>query len=226
MRSMLSSILTRVVPCGVRLLIAVIALLLVPSIARAQPAPTLPVFVFDVRAFYSGLGQDPITAAALGVAPTDLPNRGLGGMAGLHIYPIRSGGFAIGLGGEALLARGRSQPVAAEETPLGPPIEQQLRGLAGALSLNFGHRDGWSYLTAGMGPLEFPTFQDDTAPSEPPPRLMTLNYGGGARWFITSHVAFGFDIRFYITKPEVPFPPYPPRERNRLLIMSAGLSFK
>jgi hypothetical protein len=215
-----------VVPCGVRSLIAVVTLLFVPSLARAQPAPTLPVFIFDVRAFYSGLGQDPITAAALGVAPTDLPNRGLGGMAGLHIYPIRSGGFAIGLGGEALLARGRSQPVAEDETPLGPPIEQRLRGLAASFSLNFGHREGWSYVTAGMGPLEFPTFQDSAAPAEPAPRLMTLNYGGGARWFITSHVAFGFDIRFYVTKPEVPFPPYPPRERNRLLIMSAGLSFK
>ena len=216
----------RVVPCGVRLLIALSGLLFVPAIARAQPAPTLPMFVFDVRAFYAGLGQDGLTAAALSVTPADLPNRGLGGMAGLHIYPIRSGGFAIGLGGEALLARGRSQPMADEETPLGPPIEQRLRGLAGALSLNFGHREGWSYVTAGMGPLEFPTFQDDTAPAGPAPRQMTLNYGGGARWFITSHVAFGFDIRFYITKPEEPVPPYPPRERNRLLIMSAGLSFK
>ena len=202
------------------------AVLFVPVPAFAQPAPTLPPFVFDIRGFYAALGRDPTTAAELGLAATDLPNRGLGGLAGLHIYPIRTKGFAIGLGGEALLARGRSQPVAQDGTVLGDPIEQRLRGLAGVLSLNFGHRQGWSYLAVGMGPLQFPTFQSATAPSDPPPRQMTLNYGGGARWFINTHVAFGFDIRFYVTKPELPLPPYPARDRNKLLIMSAGLSFK
>ena len=197
-----------------------------PVSAFAQPEPTLPPFVFDIRGFYAALGRDPTTAAELGLAAADLPNRGLGGFAGLHFYPIRTKGFAIGLGGEALLARGRSQPVAQDGTVLGDPIEQRLRSLAGALSLNFGHRQGWSYLTAGMGPFQFPTFQSETAPEDPAPRQMTLNYGGGARWFINRHVAFGFDIRFYVTKPEVPLPPYPARDRNRLLIMSAGLSFK
>ena len=26
--------------------------------------------------------------------------------------------------------------------------------------------------------------------------------GGGARWFFSRHLAFGFDVRFYLTRPE------------------------
>lgn len=204
----------------------IVAVVLLPTLARAQTNPTLPVFVLDVRAFYSGLGQDPTTAAGIGVEADQLPGRGLGGFAGVHLYPIRGKGIALGVGGEALLARGREQATLPDGTPFGPPIEQRLRSLAGAVSLNFGHRDGWSYVTAGMGPLQFSTFQSETPPADPPPNQMTLNYGGGARWFITSHVAFGFDIRFYRTPAQDALPPYPARAANRLLIMSAGISFK
>jgi hypothetical protein len=28
-------------------------------------------------------------------------------------------------------------------------------------------------------------------------RLMTVNAGGGARWFLTRHIAVGFDIRLH-----------------------------
>jgi hypothetical protein len=210
----------------VRVSILIVAVALVPSLARAQTNPTLPVIVFDVRAFYSGLGQDPITAAGIGVSEDELPGRGLGGFAGVHLYPIRGKGIALGIGGEGLIARGREQLVLPEGTPVGLPIQQRLRSLAGVLSLNFGHRDGWSYVAAGMGPMQFSTFQGDTPPTDPPPSQVTLNYGGGARWFFASHVAFGFDIRFYRTPAQDAIPPYPARAANRLLIMSAGVSFK
>ena len=204
----------------------IVALAFVPSLARAQNNPTLPAFVADVRFFYAGLGQDTTTASSIGLSSEQLPNRGLGGWAGVHVYPFRGKGFALGLGGEGLIARGREEPTAADGTPLGPPVQQRLRSLAGTLSLNFGHREGWSYVTAGMGPLQFATFQGDTPPADPPPQQLTLNWGGGARWFLTSHVAFGFDIRFYLTKAQEASALYAPRDANRLLIMSAGLSFK
>jgi hypothetical protein len=142
------------------------------------------------------------------------------------VYPLRGKGIALGIGGEGLIARGREEPVDVDGTSLGPPVQQRLRSLAGTLSLNFGHREGWSYVTAGMGPLQFATFQGDSVPADPPPNQVTLNWGGGARWFMGSHVAFGFDIRFYLTKAQEALPPYAPRDANRLLIMSAGLSFK
>jgi hypothetical protein len=39
-------------------------------------------------------------------------------------------------------------------------------------------------------------------------------------------VAIGFDVRFYLTRPEDIVEPYPGRQRTRLLILSGGLSFK
>ena len=55
---------------------------------------------------------------------------------------------------------------------------------------------------------------------------MTINMGGGARWFFTRHVAFAFDVRFYLTRPEDTVDLYPARQRTRLLVLSGGLSFK
>ena len=34
-------------------------------------------------------------------------------------------------------------------------------------------------------------------PQENGDAVRTLNYGGGARWFLNKHVAFTFDVRFY-----------------------------
>jgi hypothetical protein len=194
--------------------------------AEAQAPRPIPLFVFDLRGFYSALSQDPTTAESLAVLPIDLPHRGLGGVAGVHVYPFRRGGLAFGLGGEALLARGRSQRIDDAGAPLGSPITQRLRSLTGSLSLNFGHREGWSYLSAGIGPLAFPTFLGEETPSVEAPAKSTISMGGGARWFINNHIAFCFDVRFHQTRPEIALAPYPARQRSRLLIMSAGIALK
>ena len=182
--------------------------------------------MFDVRAFYSGLGQDPITAEGIDVFPEDLPNRALGGFAGVHFYPWRGKKMAIGIGGEGWMARGSAQPTDEEGTVTAPLIQQHMMGLTPVVSLNFGQAGGWSYLTAGMGPLSLVTFYGEETPDSPKPYQMTLNMGGGARWFPNQHVAFGFDVRFWMTKPQEPIEVYPGRQRTRLLILSAGVSFK
>ncbi len=193
----------------------------------AQEREPLPIFAIDLRGFYSGLGQDPTTAADLGVSPYDLPARGLGAVAGLNVYPLRGRTMALGVGVEWMIARGRSQKVDdVTGEPIGLPIEQRLRSLSPQVSLNFGHREGWSYLTAGMGPLSFETFQGELPPAEPPPQQATINMGGGARWFATTHVAFTFDARFYLTRPEEASDLYPGRDRTRLFVLSAGVAFK
>ena len=205
-----------------------------PPAQPAQPAPApvlrptelpIPPFAIDVRGFYARLGQDDVTAADLGVAPEALPERALGGAVGVTFYPIRKTGFALGVGGEGILARGREQPVDANGTPVGLELERRLQSLAGQVSFNFGHRDGWSYVSLGMGPLNFETFAGPPPP-ESPPRKMTLNYGGGARWFMTRHVAFCFDVRFYDTKPVLATATSAGRERKRLFILSVGVSMK
>jgi hypothetical protein len=195
------------------------------SAAAQTPEPVGP-FVVDLRGFYSSPGQDPVTAADLGVLPTDMPGRALGGVAAATFYPMRRQGFAIGVGGEFLLARGRHQTTDADGNATAPRIEQRLSGVAANVSLNFGHRNGWSYLSGGMGPMRFESFAGDVAPAEAPPRQTTINMGGGARWFAVEHLAFTFDFRFYLTKPEAATAYSPGRGRNRLVILSAGISVR
>lgn len=213
-----------------RRLVALACVLLAwPAAARAQQPQKPPIghFAFDIRGFYSGLGQDPITAAAIGLAPTDLPGRALGGVAGVQLYPIRLKNMAFGVGAEGVLARGHAQQVdATSGDPVGQPVHQAMMGLSTQISLNFGHRDGWSYISAGMGPLSLATYQGVDAPADPAPRQMTINWGAGARWFNTAHLAFCFDIRFYLTRPEDPTDAYPGRQRTRLMVMSAGVAIK
>jgi len=209
----------------VSVLLSVLASL--TSIAGAQDLRPIGPVAFDIRAFYAGLGQDPITAAGIQVDPTLLPNRGLGAASGLHVYVFRRSSLALGLGVEGILARGHAQQK--DETtdlPIGPPITQRLLGFSPQVSLNFGRRQGWSYVSAGLGPLSFSTYQGLTKPIDPPPIKKTINFGFGARWFNTQHLAFCVDMRFYLTRPENATESYPARERSRLLVLSAGVGFK
>lgn len=195
--------------------------------AFAQDRDPLPLFAADLRGFYSGLGQDPVTAADLGVEPDQLPARGWGGVAGAHVYPLRGQSIALGVGGEIMMARGRAQQVnPASGEGVGIIVSQRLLGWSPQVSINFGHREGWSYLSAGMGPLSFESYLGDELPSEAPPKKRTINMGGGARWFVTSRVAFTLDVRWYLTRPEVPVGPFPGRQRTRLLMLSAGVGIK
>ena len=195
--------------------------------ALAQPRRPLPLVVADLRGFYAALGQDAVTAGDLSVRPEDLPSRGLGAVAGLHLYAFRARTISLGVGGEAILANGRKLPQPDEEEAVAlPPINRRIRGLSGNLSLNFGGRDGWSYVTAGMGPFVFAAYEGDTAPAAAPPGKMTINYGGGARWFAWRHFAFAVDVRFYQTRPQPATPSYAGRSRTTLRILSAGISIR
>ena len=200
-----------------------------PAVAAAQAGPEpVPPFAVDIRGFLASPGRDPVTAGELGLATSELPGRALGGAATLNLYPFRRTSFAVGLTGEFMLARARQTPEPDEVamTPAGPPIEQRLESLSAGLSLNFGHRHGWSYLSAAMGPMRFGTFVGETPPAEPAPRKSTINLGGGARWFVNNHLGVTFDLRFYLTRPELPTPTYPGRQRNRLLVLSGGISIR
>jgi hypothetical protein len=212
------------------LLLTLAAVTAWPALASAQTGPEpVPPFVLDLRGFYSGLGRDPVTASELGLAPAELPGRALGAVASVHVYPIRRAGFAVGVGGEAVVARGRATREIVDETGASavlPPAEQRLRGVSAGLSLNFGHRNGWSYLSAAMGPMQFGSFVGESAPAEPAPRKNTINAGGGARWFVSDHLGVTFDVRFYLTRPEETTASYPARQRSRLVVLSGGLSIK
>lgn len=207
-----------------------LALLLVPAAALAQ-GPTAPAsiepmpwLVLDARAGFPSLGNDAITASGLGLTQADLPGRALTGLVGLHAYPMRRGRWKLGVGGELLLGRGRLQKKDPDGEPFGSPVTRRLKSVSAQVSLNFGRGQGWSYLTAGSGPFTFDTFLGD-GPGDGSSRS-TLNVGGGARWFKWRHAGFTIDMRFYLTKAADAAGTSAPRAAKRLVVLSAGLSFK
>lgn len=192
--------------------------------AFAQALKPIPRLAFDVRGFDIGLAQDQTTATDLGGVTIDLPKRAFGVALGAQIYPVRAGGLAIGIGAELMAGRGRSRLVDAQNQPIAT-IDERVQGAAGVVSINFGHRDGWSYLSAGAGPLRFNTFAGDP-PAHAPPGKTTINAGGGARWFARRHLAFCFDVRFYLAKAIASTLTTPGRGKHKLVVISVGVSVK
>ena len=200
----------------------------------AQPAiPAIPVpaerpvsgFVVDARASLAKFGQRPLTAASLGVNAADAPGPGLGGSIGAHLYPLRVGRIALGIGGEVLLARRSRQPIDAAGEDKGPLLKARFFTFSPQVSMNFGHRNGWSYASVGMGTASYETWADTT--DMPDRRVRAINYGGGARWFTSSHLAFTVDLRFYAVSPGLADTITPvARPRQRLMVLSAGASVR
>jgi len=193
--------------------------------ALAQSPKPLPAFVIDVRGASAGLGRDVQTAADLTLEPAQLPSRGLALTAGIHVYPIRRHGFAIGLGAEGVLVRAVAKGGTDAMGVVTPDVARRFEGVAAVLSLNFGGRDGWSYLSGGSGPLRFESSRGDVAHTTAPTR-MTLNAGGGVRWFTNQHIAATFDVRAYLTRPAAATAGVAGRDRQRVLVMSVGISIR
>lgn len=209
-----------------------------PSPPTPPPAPpvlvTRPVsgFVVDLRGVLGKFGQRPATATALGVNASQLPGPGLGGAIGAHVYPLRIGPATLGIGGEIMLTRRSRQPTDTAGEPLGPNLRSRAFSMAPQVSLNFGRRNGWSFVSAGLGTASFETWADggdvllDGAQGRPDRRVRAINYGGGARWFSSPHLAFTVDLRFYAISPGPADGNLAERARTRLLMISAGVSVR
>jgi hypothetical protein len=99
-----------------------------------------------------------------------------------------------------------------------------LRTVAPQVSFNFGSRDGWSYLSAGMGIGSVATrVEGSTTAERRSGRLRSINFGGGARWFLNPRMAIGFDIRAHSLAAAGGDSPTP---RVRAVAVSAGLSLR
>lgn len=208
---------------------------LFPASAHAQdPTPPLildePIgpYVLDARGTWARFKQLPTIAETLDVNSTELPTRGLGAVVGAHVYPVRSRKFALGLGGELLLrARAsRTVPPAVEDGPEGPTVVTRLTALSPQVSLNFGRRAGWSYLSGGVGWASFTSELEDTPFEDPESRPRAINYGGGARWFARKHLAFSFDLRFYAVGPQETTTSRPAFPRMTVMVFSAGIGVR
>jgi hypothetical protein len=205
------------------------------SVALAQQPEPIPRVVADVRGASAGLPTGlgwvpPVPEGAV------IPGRGFGLDGGGHVYIARFKVGAIGVGGTVLIARGESSPPEPDSTttttvtPL-PAVRTRLMSLLPHVSLNFGHRLGWSYVSGGLGrtlvrsELIAPLAGIPPEPMESP-WVRTVHYGGGARWFVNDHVAFSLDLRWYklsgseATATEGAF------SKQSLITATAGVSFK
>ena len=55
-------------------------------------------------------------------------------------------------------------------------------------------------------------------------RLQAINVGGGARWFMSTHVAFSFDVRLHMVAARVTDEASTPKTNT--IVAGAGLSFR
>lgn len=196
------------------------------SDAHAQFAQPIGRYVADARITLARFKEDPGIAAALGVQPENLPTRGLGIVVGAHLYPLRGKRVALGVGAEYLAARDRrSLPTAEDAEEEGPTVETHFSSFAPQLSLNFGKRDGWSYISGGIGSASFTPERVDE-PLGDGSRSRTINYGGGARWFTNKHLAVSVDLRFYSVAAQPGTVTRPAFPQIRMMVISGGIAFR
>lgn len=215
-------------------LLAVFLLAGAASDGFGQTREPLPLVVADVRASSAGL------PTGLGWTPTVpqgtlLPGRGLGVEAGAHVYITRFSFGALGVGSTFLMARGSASPPVAtsSSTPVTalPEVRTRITSVIPQVSLNFGHRLGWSYISGGLGHTRVtsdvaePLAGSIVAPAESP-WARTINYGGGARWFINDHMAFSVDLRWFKLAAVASTASRAALPKQSLITASAGIAFK
>ena len=173
--------------------------------AAAQSASRPGPWALDVRGVTSPVPMEPAFYPALD-STTLVPGRGFGLDLGVHVYPLSLGSARLGFGADVFYVRATTKPSppapstgsSATPAPAGQRVELTMRMLAPQISLNFGTREGWSYLSTGFGTTDVATRTSGvTAGTRGSSRLDAINIGGGARWFFKSHLAFGFDVRMH-----------------------------
>jgi len=63
-------------------------------------------------------------------------------------------------------------------------------------------------------------------PEEEGESSQTINYGAGARWFNTHHLAFAVDVRWYSVAQQLATATLIAQPRTTLLVLSGGISLK
>lgn len=193
------------------------------SPAFAQTSDPAGPYVIDVRGLMAGL---PTQQGWLPVLPADtsVPSRGFGLEAGGHVYPLRLGAVQLGFGAAMTFARGTATATAEGA----PDIVTKSTTFAPQVSFNFGHRLGWSHLSAGYGAAKI--VGESTAVPTQPAAIQdsgwggAINFGGGARWFIGDHFGVGFEARWHLLSSRAATAPTVAAPRATLFHLAVGLS--
>jgi len=109
---------------------------------------------------------------------------------------------------------------------LRPAVRRHFTAISPEISLNFGHRNGWSYISGGMFGRSKLYLDRESAPVEGAPYRKTLNYGGGARWFTSDRIAFSADFRWYSAAEQPAAAGIVAQPRTTLLVLSGGIAIR
>jgi hypothetical protein len=213
-------------------------LLALPAAASAQQQEPVGLFTADIRAIFARYKDQPSVANDLGVQPANLPGHGVGLLLGAHVYPLRKNIFSLGIGGHVLTSNasdtletpstGGTGGTGSTTTPTAPSptVHRHFRAIAPEVSLNFGHRNGWSYISGGIGGSKLWVEREDDPVDSPPNRKM-IHYGAGARWFTNHHLAVSLDFRWYsIAEHAASATGGVAQPHTTLLVLSGGIGLR
>lgn len=206
--------------------------LLVAAPAAAQNSERLPWFVVDAHAATVGLPQAEGWVPDV-AADSVFPGRNWGLSAGAHVYPFRLGVFTFGVGASLITGKGKGESLtitSGSTTRVTPIVHTSITSLAPQVSMNFGRKLGWSYLSAGLGRTRVSSFSDavGSTPGIDVPEAwnQALNFGGGARWFMKPRLGASFDVRFVKLGSRSATATLPSAKRTQLWNISAGISIQ
>lgn len=216
------------------------AVLLASAPAAAQaPKEPLPRFAIDLHAGKVGLptaeGWVPVVSA-----DTKLPGRSWGISGGANVYLLKLGVMTLGVGVQLAAGRGKSEPAAVVTPPAAtgspsaaptiPVVITQITSLLPHLTMNFGHKLGWSYLSAGYGRTKVSSSKSAVGATPgvivPEAWNPALNFGGGAKWFMKPHLGASFDVRFTKLSSRGATAVLPSAKRTQMVTMAVGISIQ
>lgn len=198
---------------------AVLTVGLTGAAAAAQPREALGGAVGDLRlvstTLPTGLGWTPPVAAAGAL----VPGRGVGAEGGVFVFAGPGRFRRLSFGATGFVAEGRATGVNA------PTMTTRMFAAAPHAALNFGHRDGWSYLSIGAGTAKVRATEDGVEDQSATWGL-AFHYGGGARWFVREHLAVSLDLRFWALTPRPATTARPSAAATTRIALGAGVSFR
>jgi hypothetical protein len=115
-------------------------------------------------------------------------------------------------------------------TRVTPVMRTEALNVLPQISINFGHRLGWSYLSGGVGTTRINASMD-ASPTTPAAALpqswnSAINFGGGARWFMKPRLGASFDVRFVKLGSRAATDTLPAGKRTQMVTFAVGISIQ
>ena len=204
--------------------------------AGAQTSDTrIPLFVLDAHAATVGLPQEQGWVPTL-PPKTIYPGRNFGVAGGGSLYPLRFSQIAFGVGASMIYGKGTGETEVVTGTgstatkTVTHVVHTGITSIVPQVSINFGKKLGWSYLSAGYGKSKVSSSAEATKSAVeivvPDAWNVAVNFGGGARWFMKPHLGAGFDVRWVKLMNRGQTDVLPSAKRTQVWNISAGISIQ